>query len=103
MFKNYLFGFAAVLLLVSIGKATDVQAKLDRALGVNPVSQTEKLPQLAMVDCDAGGRVISKAGFSHVFATDCTGSQYKFNGFRGSNEYTIVFNANSNGYAVISR
>jgi len=103
MFRNFAIGFGAVFVLVSVGMATNVQAKLSKVLGVGVVSEQATNPQLSLTDCDAGTKFLTGSGFSHVFATDCSGSQYRFNGFRGGNEYTIVFNAQSNGFAVISR
>ncbi len=103
MFKNFTIGLVSVLALVSVGMATNVQAKLSKVLGVGVVTEQATIPQLSLIDCDDGATFLTGVGFSHVFATDCSGSQYRFNGFRGGNEYTIVFNAQSSGFAVISR
>ena len=103
MFKNFIVGFGTVLALVSLGMATNVQAKLSKVLGVEPSIEKTVKPKIELVDCDAGEKVLAKAGFDHVFATDCTGAQYSFNGFRNSNEYTIVFNAHSSGFSTITK
>ena len=103
MFKNLVIGFGAVLVLVSVGMATNVQAKLSKVLGVERAASPEVAPQLSLTVCEDGAKILSRAGFSRVFATDCSGAQFQFNGFRNSKEYTIVFNAQSNGFAVVSR
>ncbi len=103
MFRNFAIGFGAILVLVSVGMATNVQAKLSKVLGVETATGKNLKPQLVLADCDDGAKVLTGAGFKHVFATDCSGAQYQFNGFRGGTEYTIVFNAQSNGFSVISR
>ncbi len=103
VFKNFVVGLGAVLALVSVGMATNVQAKLSRVLGVDALVEQPVKPRLSVVDCTDGEKVLSTAGFTHVFATECSGAQYHFNGFRGGNEYTIVFNAQSSGFAVTSR
>ncbi len=103
MMKNFVIGFGAVMVLVAVGMGTNVQAKLSKVLGVGVAVEAQTTQKLAMADCDGGTRVLTGAGFKHVFATDCSGTQFQFNGFRGGNEYTIVFNAQSNGYSVISR
>lgn len=103
MFKNFVIGFVAVLALVSVGMATNVQAKLSKVLGVEKTVEQAAKQQLSLTDCKQGAEVLASAGFSHVFATDCSGAQYQFNGFRGEIEYTIVFNAHSNGFATVSK
>lgn len=103
MLRNFVIGFGAVLALVSLGMATNVQAKLSKVLGVETATSKVVKPRLALVDCLAGEDVLAKAGFSHVFATDCTGAQYSFNGFRAGSEYTIVFNAYSSGFSTITK
>lgn len=103
MFKNFATGFGAVLVLVYVGMATNVQAKLNQAMGFGPVEQSVIQPKFTKVDCRQGEATLKDAGFDHIFATDCSGVQYRFNGFREAKEYTIVFNAQSNGYTVVTR
>jgi hypothetical protein len=103
MLKNIVTGFAAVIVLVWIGMATNVQAKLARALGVAPQNVVLVKPGFKLSSCEQGARQLDANGFSHVFATDCTGIEYRYNGFRNSTEYTIVYNAQSNGFATVSK
>ena len=103
MFKKITIGFGTILILVSVGMATNVQAKLNEVLGVGVVAEKAAVPQLSVVDCRAGEQILAGAGFKHVFATECSGAQYSFNGFRGGNEYSIVFNAQSSGFTAVSR
>ena len=103
MFKKIAIGFGTILILVSVGMATNVQAKLSKALGVGVVAEKAAVSQISLADCDAGEKVLTGAGFKHVFATECSGGQYSFNGFRSGTEYTIVFNAQSNGFTAVSR
>lgn len=103
MFKNLFIGFVSLSVLVSVSMASNVQAKLVRVLtgqSAQPVKLASRLP---VMDCEAGAQALGKVGFSRVFATDCTGTQFSYNGFRGTSEYTIVFNAQSAGFTAVSR
>jgi len=103
MFKKFIVGFSAVILIVSTGMATNVQARLNQLFLSGNASQVQQNQHLTMIDCESGAAMVKDAGFNHVFATDCSGAQYSYNGFRKSKEYTIVFNARSGGMATISR
>ncbi len=103
MFKNVILGLSAVIVIVSAGMATNVQARFHQAFLSDNKAQINKRPALKLVDCDAGAAAVKMAGFKHVFAIDCSGAQYAYNGFRKEVEYTIVFNAQSGGMAAVSR
>ena len=103
MFKNFIIGFSAVIIIVSAGMATNVQARLSQVFLSQNDNQAEMSQRLKIINCESGASFVKNAGFDHVFATDCSGAQYSYNGFRKSKEYTIVFNAHSGGMATISR
>ncbi len=103
MLKNFIVGFSAVLLIVSIGMATNVQARLSQAFSSQVKVAANDTQRFKTIDCETGAGFVQRAGFNHVFATDCSGVQYTYNGFRKSVEYTIVFNADSGGMSTISR
>ena len=103
MFKGLVIGFCAILGLVSIDVVSSVQNRLNKVFGVEPMVQAASGPAFSATSCEEATDFVSGAGFQHVFATKCSGAQYRFNGFRGGNEYTIVFNAQSKGLAAISR
>lgn len=103
MFRKLVIGLGVVIALVSVGLTDSVQARLSKVLNVESAGKQPAKPQLSLVECEQGIEVLTSAGFSRVFATDCTGSQYQFNGFRGTQEYTVVFNALSSGFSTVSK
>ncbi len=102
MFKRYFVGFSAVLLLAIVVMSSNVQARFFDAFNGAKKPVTEK-PALKLISCEEGAASLKERGFSHVFATDCSGGQYHYNGFKKSKELTIIFNAQSGGVATISR
>ena len=103
MFHKLIAGVVAMMVLVSIGVASNVQAKFGTAAGIEDVAVKKAAHKFSVVECDQGAKVLSDAGFSHVFATECSGAEFSYNGFRKGNEYVIIFNARSNGFVAISR
>lgn len=102
MFKKYFVGFSAVLLLAILAMSSNVQARFFDAFG-GPKKPVVEKPALKLISCEDGAVSLKAQGFSHVFATDCSGGQYRYNGFQKSNEVTIIFNAQSGGVTTVSR
>lgn len=93
----------ALMALVSAGLASNVQAQFGQAGNIETVSVKKQATKFSVVECNEGAKVLSAAGFSHVFATECSGAEFSYNGFRSGNEYTIIFNARSNGFVAVLR
>ena len=74
MFNKIAIGSVALMALVSAGLASNVQAKFGQAGNIKTVSAKKKVTKFSVIECNEGAKVLSTAGFSHVFATECSGA-----------------------------
>jgi len=103
MFNKIAIGSVALMALVSAVLASNIQEKFGQAGNIETVSVKQQATKFSVVECSEGAKVLSAAGFSHVFATECSGAEFSYNGFRSGNEYSIIFNARSNGFVAVAR
>lgn len=103
MFNKFIAAGVVVAGLGAVGVNGDVQAKIGKALGLVEKPAVSLAAQFSPVSCEDGAALVEAAGYTHVFATECSGAQYHFNAFHGKTEYSVVFNATGKGMTAISR
>ena len=80
MFTKYIIGLCGVLLLVPFGISDNVQARFfDTFSGAKKIIPHKN--NVKLTSCEEGAQSLKAQGFTHVFATDCAGIQYRYNGF----------------------
>ena len=81
--------------------STGVQAKLSSALNITPAKPA--VVAFATLDCATAMSKLADQGFANVAATDCAGSQFRFNASRKNSSYVVVMDASSGGITTIAR
>lgn len=97
--RTSMFSLAAALVAVAAIGGT-VQANYERK---EPVADKPKPTMFVVATCAQGQSRLLKAGFSHVFATECDGHQFRYNAFRGKREVMVTLSALTGGHVAVSK
>ena len=94
---------AAVMVLAGSTMHSAVQARLKTALEFTGAMSKSAPAAFATMSCSDAMAKLRARGFGDVAATDCDGSQFRFNVTRKGRNYTVVMHAQSGGMTTITR
>lgn len=103
MFNKVVVALIVAAGMAAIGSHADVQAKIEKALGLTKEPPANLAAQFSPVSCEGGAALIEQAGYTHVNATKCSGIQYRYNAFYGKREFSVIFNATGHGIIAVAR